>query len=159
MSRKSLVYTLISLLLMSFMMNKSSIQFKILDIPSFSIHEKEITITFEVINHSNKSFMISDPRYLVNFIPIIKYNNQSYEHCKKINPDLSKLDELICLKPLDTIELDYSYKLDELCSFSEAGEFTIQFEFNGNIYDENKKKIDMDIPLVSNTKKFNVIYK
>jgi hypothetical protein len=101
----------------------------------------QIPINFKIINIGSVSVYLNNPCCWGSLKPIIIYDDNRISPTIKVRIDPECAKKLLYIGKGDTVDLTYSFSLDQFINLGNLGKYELLFEYSGTLFNEDKKKI------------------
>lgn len=118
-------------------------------------NSKDIPVEFFVINRNPFPVYLNNLSCWSASRPLIKYNGGKVPPAIKVKVDPACVKALVHIKASDTLQVKYNYTIEQFIDLSKPGNYKLQFEYKGTLFNEMKNKLN-EITLVSNEISFDV---
>ena len=131
------------------------IELVIKNVKTLKKNSKDIAVEFFVINRNPFPVYLNNPSCWGTSRPSIKYNGGKVPPAIKVKVDPACAKVLVQIKANDTLHMKYDFNIERFIDLSKSGNYKLQFEYNGALFNEKKNKLN-DITLASNEISFDV---
>jgi hypothetical protein len=131
------------------------IEMVIKNVKTLKKNSKDIAVEFFVINRNPFPVYLNNPSCWGASRPLIKYNGGKVPPALKVKVNPACAKELVHVGANDTLQVKYNYNIERFIDLSKTGNYKLQFEYNGALFNEKKNKLN-DITFASNEISFDV---
>ncbi len=107
---------------------------------TITLSKEQTPIHIIIRNRTNKDYQVSSLKYWANITFVLRKEGIIVQGIK-VKPNMSKREDYILVKSKSSILEKFEYNLEYMYSQLETGNYQITAIFNGNIIDENNKKV------------------